>query len=61
MDIYRKSTVLLTEVESELLGFYQQKNIPTVIAAVEELRKKDFYITETSVRNGIKNVVAKSP
>ncbi len=60
MDIYRKSTVLLTEVESELLGFYQQKNIPTVIAAVEELRKKDFYITETSVRNGIKNVVAKT-
>ena len=59
-DIYRKSNLLMSNVECELLGFYQQKNIPAVIAAVEELRKKEFYIPEISIRNGFKNVICKT-
>lgn len=60
MDINRKSNLLLSDIECELLGFYQRKNIPVVISAVDELRKKDFYIPESSLRNGIKNVITKT-
>jgi dihydrofolate synthase/folylpolyglutamate synthase len=47
-------------MQCELLGFYQQKNIPAVVVAVEELRKKGWYIPETSIRNGIKNVITQT-
>ena len=59
-DLYRKSNLLLNNMECELLGFYQQKNIPAIICTVDELRKKGWYIPETSVRNGIKNVITKT-
>ncbi len=59
-DLYRKSTLLMSNMECELLGFYQQKNIPAIICAVDELRKRGWYIPETSVRNGIKNVITKT-
>ena len=60
MDIMRKGNLFFSNIESELLGLYQQKNIPTVICAVDELRKKDFYIPESCLRNGIKNVINKT-
>jgi dihydrofolate synthase/folylpolyglutamate synthase len=44
-------------LETELLGYYQQKNIPTVLCAVELLKNKGFNISETNVREGIKNVI----
>ncbi len=44
-------------IQSELLGLYQQKNIPTVICAAEILIKKGYKITESNIREGIKNVV----
>lgn len=43
-------------LETELLGLYQQKNIPAVLCAVEVLNKRGFEITETAIRDGIKNV-----
>ncbi len=43
-------------LETELLGLYQQKNIPAVLCAIEVLNKKGFEITETAIRDGIKNV-----
>lgn len=44
-------------IHSELLGLYQQKNIPTVICAIELLVKKGYVINEEALRAGIKNVV----
>jgi dihydrofolate synthase/folylpolyglutamate synthase len=44
-------------IQSELLGLYQQKNIPTVICAIELLIKKGYTINEVALRAGIKNVV----
>lgn len=43
-------------LETELLGYYQQKNIPTVLCAIELLNGKGFKISEPAIRNGIKNV-----
>lgn len=44
-------------LETELLGLYQQKNIPTVLFAAELLNEKGFKISETNIRDGIKNVI----
>ncbi len=57
MDMMRRGNVVYPNLESELLGFYQQKNIPTVLCAIDELRKQGYFITDTNMRNGIKNVI----
>ena len=49
--------MLYKELRSELLGLYQLKNIPTVLAVVEELNKKGYVLTETFIRKGIETVV----
>lgn len=57
MDIQTNNTIKLKDLESGLSGQYQEKNIKTVITAVDHLIRKDFHITENNVRNGIKEVV----
>lgn len=57
MDILKNKAIYLEKLQSELLGQYQQKNIPTVLTAIELLTKKGFSITEQHIRNGIKSVV----
>ena len=44
-------------LETELLGLYQQKNIATVLAAVGILATKGYVLSEYFVREGLKNVV----
>lgn len=57
-----KAPILFTEdfiypdFPSELLGSYQIKNKKTVLTACKIL-KKEFSISETHIKNGIKNVV----
>ncbi len=43
--------------ESDLKGLYQNENLQTVSAAVEQLRKMGWKISEKAVKNGLKNVV----
>lgn len=43
-------------LETELLGLYQQKNIPAVLCAIEVINKRGFDISITAIRDGIKNV-----
>ncbi len=57
MDIQTNNTIKLKDLEIGLSGQYQEKNIKTVIIAVDHLIRKDFHITENNVRNGIKEVV----
>lgn len=57
MDIMRNGYLVYNNIESELLGLYQQKNIPTVLCAVDELKKLGYFITDITIRNGIKNVI----
>lgn len=51
-----RNTTTFINLETELLGLYQQKNIPAVLCAVEVLNKRGFEIAETTIRDGIKNV-----
>lgn len=44
-------------LESELLGLYQQKNIPAVLCAIEVLNKIGFKISENNIREGLKSVI----
>lgn len=58
LDVWNKNHCVYQELESELLGMYQQKNIATVLAVVEELNKKNFQLSEQNVRKGIKYVIS---
>lgn len=57
MNIERKGRLVYENLETELLGFYQKKNILTVLAVVEELNKLGFLLKENNIRKGIKNVI----
>jgi len=58
MDVEKQDELLFANLESELPGLYQRKNIPTVIAALEVLNTKGFEVSEEIIRDGIKNVIA---
>jgi len=51
---------VFTHLQSELLGFYQQKNICTVLCAVDILNRRGFNLSEDIIRKGIKNVVTQT-
>ncbi len=57
MDIIKDKELKYENLECELLGLYQQKNIPTVLCAIEILNQKGFSLSEKVIRQGIKNVV----
>ena len=46
----------LPQLESGLAGLCQEKNANTILAAVSELKRRKFDITETAVRKGFKDV-----
>lgn len=48
----------IKQYTSELTGQYQQKNIATVLAAVDVLRKQGYTIPESAVKKGLANVVS---
>jgi dihydrofolate synthase/folylpolyglutamate synthase len=56
-DIEKNHKIIFKNMEAELLGLYQKKNIATVLAAVEELNNAGFVLDENAIRDGIKNVI----
>ncbi len=60
MDIEKNGNVVYKDLESELLGLYQQKNIATVLSTIEILNKNEFTISEKNIREGIRNVVSQT-
>jgi dihydrofolate synthase/folylpolyglutamate synthase len=61
LDIYtregsNKKHLFLKGLESDLAGLYQQKNIATVLKALESLEKSGFDITMQDIRRGIAEV-----
>lgn len=44
------------DVAYSLTGLYQQKNIITILAAVDELRRKGYDIPDDALREGLENV-----
>ena len=50
------ATEISTDLETDLKGNYQKKNIRVVLALVDELRKQNIKISENSVEKGLMNV-----
>ena len=55
-DIWKNNELYIEAVEFPLLGYYQKKNLATVICAVEQLKAK-FNIDKKDVINGLEFVV----
>jgi len=53
--VYKEDSLLLKDLECDLKGAYQCRNIPVVIAALELLKAR-FAIDETALRKGLGNV-----
>ncbi len=50
------ATDISTDLETDLKGNYQKKNIRVVLALVDELRKQNIEISESSLENGLMKV-----
>ena len=55
-DIWKNSELYIEAVEFPLLGYYQKKNLATVICAIEVLKEK-FNIDKKDIVNGLEFVV----
>lgn len=60
VDILKAGKSYIKNLHSELTGFYQLKNLPTVLCAVEWLNKTGYIITNENVINGIENVITQT-
>lgn len=56
LDVFSGENEVLKDLYCDLGGLYQAKNIPAVLAAVDELRVKGFDISEDHIRRGLFNV-----
>lgn len=57
-NLKNKAGIVFHQLESELKGLYQRKNIPTVLETVLALQKQGLTITTENIRNGIAHVIA---
>ncbi len=55
--IYFADQIIHQELESDLKGSYQKKNIKTVLASIQELKKLGYVISEENIQVGLSNVV----
>lgn len=59
-DIEQNDKLKFQKINCELLGLYQQKNLKTVLCAVDVLNKQGFVINENALREGIENVISQT-
>ena len=57
MDISRDEMLYLKHLNSPLTGSYQRKNILTVMAACEQLKRQGINLSSSVIRAGIKDVI----
>ncbi|TLX76014.1 bifunctional folylpolyglutamate synthase/dihydrofolate synthase [Labilibacter sediminis] len=57
LQIYEEDTIKYPDLELDLLGSYQQKNIKTVIKALDVLTACGLNISKDSIYSGLKDVV----
>lgn len=57
LSIKKDKQIFIENIKSELLGLYQQKNIPTVLQAVEILQESGIKISKQNCKNGIAKVI----
>lgn len=56
LNIYRNGTLYYENLTLDLIGFYQQKNISTVLAAIEILMKTGYNISRDQIYSALDNV-----
>ncbi|HEX5167736.1 MAG TPA: folylpolyglutamate synthase/dihydrofolate synthase family protein [Cyclobacteriaceae bacterium] len=56
--IYKGQKVFVDNIEPDLKGDYQRKNILGVIAAIDVLRERGFQISDDAIRDGLRRVIA---
>lgn len=54
-NIFEKNKIRYENLQLDLTGYYQRKNILTVLQAVELLKQQGFQITEKHLRTALKN------
>jgi len=52
------SFTLPDQLELDLKGIYQQKNLATILAAIQIAKQKGFSIDDNAIRTGLKNVMS---
>lgn len=55
-NVFENELLLLKNINPQLKGIYQQKNIPGVVAVIQQLRQQGFSISDSHIRAGIENV-----
>ena len=55
-DIWKNSELYLEACSIPLMGNYQQKNLATVMCAIDQLREK-FELSDDDIRDGVANVI----
>ncbi len=56
--VYKEGEITYKNLQIDLLGFYQKKNIKTVLTTIDVLNNNGFGISEEEIYNGISNVVS---
>jgi dihydrofolate synthase/folylpolyglutamate synthase len=56
--VYRDGKETLKDLECELKGIYQRKNIPGVLMTVDKLREQGYTLSDEAVRKGVARVVS---
>ena len=54
----RSGELFYSDLEMDLLGTYQHKNLPAVLKSMELLKAKGFHISEQNLRDALANVCA---
>lgn len=55
-DVYKEGLLYFENLAFQLKGSYQRKNLPTIIAALDQLQRRGFSFTEHDLREGLANV-----
>ena len=54
-NVYRNEKLVLPDLKVDLLGFYQRKNVCTVLTALEQLKKTGIEIPDEVIYNALKD------
>lgn len=54
--VYKENQLIISILDIDLMGFYQQKNIVTTLRTIDILREKDFNVSEEDLLSGFKNI-----
>ena len=57
LDVYDQGEPVFSNLNPELKGDYQKKNIPGVLMSIKVLQKLGYRITTQNIQNGIENVI----